>query len=82
MTAYELAAYMNRKFAMNPWPKIFEVDMETYGNAIEAIINNKFDNHDYTTDGTNYIIPLTTGPHKGVMFKNVELIPMKEEPHA
>lgn len=79
MTANELIKKFNDEFRLNPWPKIYEVDAETYGNCIQAIIENKFGIGDYYKLG-NYELGLykefriQCGPNNGIYFRNVELI--------
>jgi len=78
MNSNDLISYMNRKFAMNPWPEKFEVDMETYGHVIEAIIKNKMELKDYAEMPGMISIELIVGKSGGLMFKGVELIPIKD----
>lgn len=85
MTSNELIKYFNRIFGIDKdWPETFEVDVETYANCCQSVFNHKIDSIDdddnITVDYKDfYSINITIGRNKGLMFKNVELILMKEK---
>lgn len=80
MTYLEFRKMMNEKFGINPWPKTYEVDHETYANVCQHIFKWRYE----TTDIA--IFEQMIGPHfcfieisigadnQGIMFKSVELI--------
>lgn len=84
MTYNELATLFNSEFGAHaPWPKIYNVDSETYGNVLDAIIKSKpvwdedktslYFTRNFETKNIVFVT-IIIGPNKGIMFKNVELI--------
>jgi hypothetical protein len=69
MTAQELRQYLNRTYGFNPWPEIFEVDAETYGNICQSLFD-KWLERDFPPDRAE----VSLGPNGGIMFKGIELI--------
>lgn len=79
MTADALARHFNQTFGLGEWPQTYAVDFETYGHVAHTLLTRW-----YETTGTAEIaigdpgvvsICLSVGPHKQLLFKNVELIP-------
>lgn len=68
MTAGELRNKMNTDYGVGEWPKTLEVDPETYANACQAIFHSK----EFMMD--SLYIQVALGEHKGIMFRNVELL--------
>ena len=70
MTTTELQKKFNLEFGLSPWPASYQVDHETYANVCQTIFGvlKSLDG----LEGYGYVIML--GPHKGIMFKNVELM--------
>lgn len=75
MTAIELTELFNNKFGLNEWPKIFEVDPNTYANICQELFSWKA-KRVFINNIVNDIkwIELSIGPNDGIMFRNVELI--------
>lgn len=66
MTADELRSHFNTIFGLNPWPKTYEVDADTYENCLAAV-------EDWQDKNRVMLDP--NGIFKGkLMFKGVELI--------
>lgn len=77
MTAEQLIKRFNNKYEIGKeWPKTHEVDMSTYGNVIDFIIKNRIECKDFIEILGYKMIELPVGEHGGIMFKNVELIPI------
>jgi hypothetical protein len=80
MTTKELTDYFNDIFGLNPWPKSFEVDHETYANVVQDILNHKAKLGECYRLGNNKVgqyleYRIQTKPaHNGILFKDVELI--------
>ena len=73
MTTEELRIKFNNEFGLGKWPKIYEVDAETYGNVCNDIINHLVYRYELYRDVTIQI-----GPNNGIMFKNAELVLSKK----
>jgi hypothetical protein len=82
MTYDQLLLKLNNEFGLEEWPTTYEVDVETYGYACQAIFN-KIEKErimfwDVVIDGKQRpdieVVTITIGPHNGIMLKNVELI--------
>ena len=70
MTTDELRIKINNELELGLRSITWEVDAETYGNVCQDVFN-------YLIDGENHsrgVIPISVGPNKGIIFKNVELI--------
>lgn len=76
MTAQELRAKFNDTFGLNAWPKTYNVDAETYANVCQLVFTNCPVRYQWDED--TEAITISIGPHKGIMFKNVELLLVKE----
>jgi hypothetical protein len=76
MTARELRDHFNTKYGLaEPWPTLFEVDAETYGYVLEAVLESRRREHLEWFDPSNIeTLCISVGPNGGVMFKNVEII--------
>jgi hypothetical protein len=74
MTSNELRELFSDKFGTDPWPKTYEVDAETYGNACQTIFNHRIESLTIKRIGNEYWINVALGPNNGIMFKDVELI--------
>lgn len=75
MTAQELRSFFNERFGIEEeWPKKFEVDAETYGYCCQAVFSNPSTSTYVAGDTNLYFADIWLGPHKGLMFKSVELI--------
>lgn len=70
MLAEELIRQLNVRYGFTRWPETFEVNTETYAYACLHVIKHKQQNHEPA-------IVLSFGPHKGLMFKGIELIEKK-----
>jgi hypothetical protein len=76
MTADELITQLNNEFGLNTWPETYDVDAETYANAVNYAFERKaFFIKTLLERGRpiNYVGVLI-GPNKRLMFKNVELM--------
>lgn len=73
MTAEELIETFNETFGLGQWPKSYIVDAETYANCCQYIFN-KLAEESLFSSISLYNVILFLGPHKGLVFKNVELI--------
>jgi hypothetical protein len=78
MTVEQLRTYINETYGMGdktPYPKIFNVDADTYGNVCHAIFQNKMKSSQCNSHFCGCtIIEIHLGINGGVMFKNIELI--------
>jgi len=68
MTANELRNYFNDTWGVDGFPTTYDVDHETYANVCQEVFNNLADNYP-----DRLALPVHIGPHRGVMFKDVEL---------
>jgi hypothetical protein len=91
MTADELALHFNRTFGSGAWPATYVVDFETYGQVAHKLFTRYYDSTEHSEisfgDDPNWqlgdtadlvSICLHVGPHKGLLFKNVELLPQAQ----
>ena len=76
MTADQLRNKFNEEFGLNPWPRSFEVDAETYANCCQFVFDNtKIEDLAMMTAKEDVLFRIIAiGPNKGLMFKNIELI--------
>lgn len=70
MTADELRKIFVHGYELDKWPETYKVDHETYANCCQAVF-------DAVLDGN--INRVSLGDNGGLMFKNVELILLREE---
>lgn len=76
MIASELTRIFNEIYGLDGWPKLYEVDYETYAEICQFIFN-KSEEYEYYKQNNGpsiSIIRLALGPNEGIVFKNVELI--------
>jgi hypothetical protein len=83
MTADELALHFNRTFGLGEWPKTYAVDFETYGQVAHKLFTRRDDVTAFSfgeddEHPTVVSICLHVGPNKGLLFKNVELLPQAQ----
>jgi len=76
MTAQELRSHFNDTFGLGEWPETYEVDHETYANACHFVFKQKLE---YDKMYNRFLLSVTVGSNKGLMFKNVELILKEDE---
>lgn len=78
MTAIELMRKFNTEFGMNEWPVTYEVDADTYANCCQYVFSWSYENNIREIfrhgSGDLAMVRIGIGEHKGLMFKNVELI--------
>ena len=70
MTAAELRDHLMANYGIRPWPKTYEVDAETYANAVQAVLATL-----KGEAGRDWgWFDVAVGSHGGIMFKGVELL--------
>ncbi len=78
MTVQELRQSLHDQYGMNTkWPDKLFVDADTYANVCQAIFINAVEDPDrciLKAGGYYFIDNISLGPHKGIMYKEVELI--------
>ena len=75
MTSKELRELLMKGGPEKEPPKSYLVDAETYANACQSIFEWCWKNRAILPfKGKGKVIEVVLGPHKGLMFKNVELI--------
>lgn len=71
MTAEQLIEKFNNDFGINPWPKTYGVDKETYAECCQYVFDDLLER-----DG-GPLITLSIGPNGGLLLKGIELIMKK-----
>ena len=83
MTADQLRRILSNEFGTGKWPKTYEVSPETYANVCQQVFEHQFDQEDLYWDTNDMsqqksdakVLSIAVGKaNKGIMFKNVELI--------
>jgi uncharacterized protein YdaL len=83
MTADQLRRVLDNEFGLKKWPETYQVSPETYANVCQAIFEFQFeqeelywDTHDLSqVKSKAKVLSIAVGKaNKGIMFKNVELI--------
>ena len=70
MLAEELIRQLNVRYGLTKWPETFEVNTETYAYACLHVIK-------HLQESREPAIVIRFGPHRGLMFKGIELIEKK-----
>lgn len=80
MTANELQNHFSNTFGLKAWPPTFEVDAETYGYVVQAVIDNKIKevNEYFDWQKDHNFLDISLGENGGIMFKGVELILLRK----
>ncbi len=88
MTVQELRKSLEDQYGLHTkWPDRLLVDADTYANVCDFVFNRAVENNDPERGvncnmrvGGYYIIDnLGLGPHRGIMFKDVEISLRKSE---
>lgn len=74
MTTEELRKYFSETYGLEPWPRTFEVDAETYGILCNDLIAYLLKHHAYRIAPGGYMVDIRVGRNGGIMFKGVELL--------
>lgn len=86
MTVDELIAEVNTKFGNSVetrWPDTYEVDYETYINVCHKVFELSAKEGDIVAHISGVLwTTVAIGPNYRIMFKNMELIPVKERADA
>ena len=69
MTADELSSNLNSIYGLKEWPRTFTVDHETYANCCQFVFNRIT-----PVIGGLPWHSVALGPHRGLMFKDIELL--------